>query len=155
MVHLPNHPDITGFDNAVILVVDDEQIVRESIIDMLHFSGFKTLLEATNGSEALEILEHQMPDLIISDIVMPGMNGYQFYLRVNQNPAWLHIPFIFLTSKGQTEDIRYAKEMGIDDYLTKPVTSDDLVAAIRGKLLRFTQLKVTQDEEPDLRPTGQ
>ncbi|MBN1119607.1 MAG: response regulator transcription factor [Anaerolineae bacterium] len=153
-MHASNLPNITGFDNALILVVDDDPLVRESILDILHFSGFKALLQASNGSEALDVLEHQTPDLIISDIVMPGMNGYQFYLRVHRNPAWLHIPFIFLTSKGQTEDIRYAKEMGIDDYLTKPVTSDDLVAAIRGKLLRFTQLMITEDDRPDYRPTG-
>jgi DNA-binding response OmpR family regulator len=87
--------------------------------------------------------------------MMPDMNGYQFYLRVRQNPAWLHIPFLFLTAKGQSEDIRYAKEMGIDDYLTKPIEAEDLVAAVRGKLHRFTQLRQAEGVESDQRPGGQ
>ncbi len=152
-MHIPNNPNAAGFDRAVILVVDDEMIIRESIVDILRLSGF-SVLQAPNGKEALEVLEHQIPDLIISDIMMPSMNGYQFYMRVHQNPAWLHIPFIFLTAKGQTEDVRYAKEMGIDDYLTKPIEVGDLIAAIRGKLLRFSRLKAAENREYDHRPSG-
>jgi DNA-binding response OmpR family regulator len=68
------------------------------------------------------------------------MNGYQLYEKVRQNPAWGTIPFIFLTARSMDSDIRYGKELGVDDYLTKPLRVLDLLAAVRGKLRRIQQL---------------
>jgi DNA-binding response OmpR family regulator len=79
-------------------------------------------------------------NIIVADIAMPDMNGYQLYDRVRQNPAWVSIPFIFLTARTMDSDIRYGKELGVDDYLTKPIRAADLLAAVRGKLRRAQQL---------------
>ena len=125
--------------SRTILVVDDEKGVRDSLQDFLQLSGF-TVVVAANGYEALEILNSQRPDLIVADIMMPRMNGYQFYHRVRENPEWTWIPFIFLTAKGEAEDIRFGKELGADDYLQKPIEPEDLMAAVLGRLKRYQDL---------------
>ncbi len=127
-------------DPQTILVVDDEPILLDSLTDTLCLQGFN-VLKASNGLEALDILREQLPDLILADIMMPGMNGYQFYQRVRQNPEWLRIPFIFLTAKGESEDVRFGKELGADDYLMKPILPEDLIAAVIGRLERYRQLE--------------
>jgi DNA-binding response OmpR family regulator len=120
----------------VILVVDDEEPLRGYITQCLDSDEYR-VLTARNGVEALAILHAHPVDLIVADIAMPRMNGYQLYERVVENPEWVAIPFIFLTGRALDSDIRYAKELGVDDYLTKPFMPDDLLAAVRGKLLRM------------------
>jgi DNA-binding response OmpR family regulator len=120
----------------IILVVDDEEPLREYIRQCLDLDEYQVLI-AKNGVEALNILQAQPVDLIVADIAMPRMNGYQLYEHVVENPEWVAIPFIFLTGRALDSDIRYAKELGVDDYLTKPFMPDDLLAAVRGKLLRM------------------
>lgn len=78
-------------------------------------------------------------NLVIADITMPHMNGYQLHERVRQNPDWMMIPFIFLTGRAMNSDIRYGKEIGVDDYLVKPIEPEDLIVAVRGKLKRAQQ----------------
>jgi DNA-binding NarL/FixJ family response regulator len=123
-----------------ILVVDDEPAILDSLADILQLEGFN-VLKASSGLQALDILREQIPDLIIADVMMPDMNGYHLYQRVRQTPKYLQIPFIFLTAKGEAEDIRFGKELGADDYLLKPIHAEDLMAAILGKLKRYDQLK--------------
>lgn len=123
-----------------ILVVDDEPAILDSLADILQLEGF-SVLKASSGLQALDILREQIPDLIIADVMMPEMNGYHFYQRVRQTPKHLQIPFIFLTAKGEAEDIRFGKELGADDYLLKPIHPEDLMAAILGKLKRYDQLR--------------
>ncbi|MBN1119608.1 MAG: response regulator transcription factor [Anaerolineae bacterium] len=138
-----------------ILVVDDEPGVLENLTDLLRLSGYE-VIGATNGAEAIQILEKLTPDLIIADIMMPRMNGYQLYLRIRQNPDWMWIPFIFLSAKGEAEDIRFGKELGSDDYLTKPVEPDDLLAAIRGRLARYEELESQYSSNaPHVKAAGQ
>jgi DNA-binding response OmpR family regulator len=127
-------------NKPIILVVDDEPGVLENLTDLLRLSGYE-VIGATNGVEAILVLEELPPDLIIADIMMPRMSGYQLYLRIRQNPDWMWIPFIFLSAKGEAEDIRFGKELGTDDYLTKPIEPDDLLAAIRGRLARYEELE--------------
>ena len=127
------------FNKQVILVVYDETVILDSLSDILIIHGFQ-VLKSSNGLEALETLRDQIPDLILADIMMPEMNGYQLYNRIRQNPEWVWIPFIFLTAKGEAEDIRFGKELGADDYLMKPIDAEDLIAAILGKLRRYVQL---------------
>jgi DNA-binding response OmpR family regulator len=85
-------------------------------------------------------------DLIVTDVMMPRMNGYQFHSRLIEKPEWVMIPVIFLTARDLDSDIRYAKEMGVDDYLTKPVEPEDLLAAVRGRLLRAKMRKQAQPQ---------
>jgi DNA-binding NarL/FixJ family response regulator len=68
------------------------------------------------------------------------MNGYQFFQRVRSNPEWLWIPFIFLSAKGEGEDVRLGRELGADDYLHKPIDAEDLIAAVIGRLRRYEAL---------------
>ena len=125
--------------NATILVVDDHVAVLESMAVTLEAEGYQ-VLTAVDGVEALSILESQPADLILADIAMPRMNGYQLLERVRANPAWVAMPFLFLTARAMDSDVRYGKELGVDDYLTKPIEPEDVIAAVHGKLLRVRQL---------------
>jgi DNA-binding response OmpR family regulator len=124
---------------ASILVVDDEPDLLDNVSLALEAENYQ-VLTANNGTEALEVLPSQPVDLILADIAMPDMNGYQLYERVRENPEWVSIPFIFLTARTMDSDIRYGKELGVDDYLTKPIRAADLLAVVRGKLRRARQL---------------
>lgn len=124
---------------ASILVADDQPDLCESLELTLSAAGYH-VLTAHNGIEALAILQGHPIDLIVADIAMPQMNGYQLYERVRENPAWMVVPFLFLTARTLDSDVRYGKELGVDDYLTKPIQPEDLLAAVRGKLRRAQQL---------------
>ncbi len=124
---------------ASILVADDEPCLLDGIRLTLEAAGYEVLAVA-DGIEALDALQTQPVDLIVADIAMPRMNGYQLYKSVRENPQWVPIPFIFLTARAMDSDIRYGKELGADDYLTKPFEADDLLAVVRGKLRRAQQL---------------
>jgi DNA-binding response OmpR family regulator len=125
--------------NASILVVDDHTAVLESMTMTLEAEGYR-VLTATDGIEALSILESQPVDLILADIAMPRMNGYQLLERLRANPEWVTIPFVFLTARAMDSDVRYGKELGVDDYLTKPIEPEDVLAVVQGRLLRAQQL---------------
>jgi DNA-binding response OmpR family regulator len=126
-------------DRQCILVVEDDEPLLAAIQNILEGEGY-AVLTATDGVEALQVMEETQPDLILADVAMPGINGYQLYERVRRNPQWVLIPFMFLTGRAMDSDIRYGKEMGVDDYLTKPVEPEDMLSAIRGKLRRVQQL---------------
>jgi CRP/FNR family cyclic AMP-dependent transcriptional regulator len=138
----------------LIMVVDDHPDVLEAIMVILERDGYQ-VWTAINGQRALERLEaastrrrqqgdpaagvNYLPNLIISDILMPVMDGYSFYEQTRANPYLNHIPFIFLTAMQEEADIRRGKELGVDDYLTKPIQVEDLLASVRGKLKRVSQ----------------
>ena len=122
--------DKTG---ATILVVDDQPDLLENISLTLESAGHQ-VLTAGDGVEALAVLQSQPVDLILADIAMPRMNGYQLYERVRENVQWVAIPFLFLTARAMDSDIRYGKELGSDDYLIKPIQPEDLLAAVQGRL---------------------
>ena len=125
--------------NISILVVDDEPNFLDNIRLALEAEGYR-VLSAGNGVEALAVLHSQPVNLILADIAMPEMNGYQLYERVRERPQWLTVPFVFLTARKLDSDIRYGKELGVDGYLTKPIRAADLLAVVRGKLRRAQQL---------------
>jgi DNA-binding response OmpR family regulator len=124
---------------ASILAIDDELYIIELIKRALGAAGYQ-VLTAHDGLQALKTLQSRPVDLILADIAMPRMNGYQLHEKVIGNPEWVNIPFVFLTARAKDSDIRYGKELGVDDYLTKPFAVDDLLAAVRGKLKRAQQL---------------
>jgi DNA-binding response OmpR family regulator len=133
--------------SAAILIVDDEPDLIENIGLALAAEDYQ-IFTAADGHEALAILREQPINLILADIAMPGMNGYQLYDRVRENPAWVTTPFIFLTARSMDSDICYGKEMGVDDYLTKPIQAADLVSVVRGKLRRVGQLHESMTRRP-------
>jgi DNA-binding response OmpR family regulator len=124
---------------ASILVVDDQPELLENLELVLEAEGY-LVVTAGDGLEALEMLAKQPVDLIIADIAMPRMNGYQLYERVRQNLQWVAVPFLFLTARALDSDIRYGKQLGVDDYLTKPIQPEDLLAAVHGRLRRARQM---------------
>jgi DNA-binding response OmpR family regulator len=124
---------------ACILVVDDQPDLLENLGLALEAAGYR-VLTAGDGIEALAVLQSQPVHLILADIAMPRLNGYQLYERVRQNPDWVAIPFLFLTARTLDSDIRYGKELGVDDYLPKPIQPEDLLAVVHGKLKRAQQL---------------
>ncbi len=129
--------------NETLLVVDDNEALRDGLSDMLSFEGF-AVLTAENGFEALEKMEVISPDLIISDITMPRMDGYSFFNAVRARTEWVTIPFIFLTARAEREDVMMGKNMGAEDYLVKPLSRDELVTAVRSRLARSRQLEMAQ-----------
>src|SRR4051812_22831312 len=124
---------------TTILVADDQPDLLAMISLTLESAGFH-VLRASDGLAALALLQVQAVDLILADIAMPRMNSYHLYQRVRENPVWLAIPFLFLTARSLDSDIRYGKELGVDDYLTKPIEPEDLLAAVQGRLRRALQL---------------
>jgi two-component system OmpR family response regulator len=122
-----------------ILVVEDEKPLLTAIQRLLESQGY-AVMTATDGAEALELMEETQPDLILADVAMPRVNGYQLYERVRENVEWTLIPFVFLTARALDSDVRYGKELGVDDYLIKPVDPEDMFAVVRGKLQRARQI---------------
>jgi DNA-binding response OmpR family regulator len=121
--------------DASILVVEDQATVRTCLVQLLQGHGYQVRV-AKNGIQALAILQAESVDLILADIMMPSMDGYTLHEHVAGNPDWVAIPFIFLTARLLDSDVRRGKEMGVDDYLVKPVAAEDLLATVRGKLRR-------------------
>jgi DNA-binding response OmpR family regulator len=126
--------------DACILIAEDQPSIRACIEQILRMAGYQVLTSG-DGIEALDLLRSQSVDLVLADIMMPNMDGYQLYERLVENPQWARIPFIFLTARVLESDIRYGKEMGVDDYLVKPVEARDLLAVVRGKLRRAKQVE--------------
>lgn len=126
-----------------LLLVEDNRDLAYNLKLMLEDHGYQ-IITSENGEEALKILSESkiLPDLIISDIMMPEMNGYDFFEAISSNIRTAHIPFIFLTALSSPENIRFGKLLGIDDYITKPIVEKDLLSIIEGKLSRITRTKL-------------
>jgi len=135
--------------SASILVVEDDLAMRDGVCEILEMAGYCVSV-ASNGREALQRLEDTPPELIISDIMMPEMDGYRFYQQVRADDRWLPVPFIFLTAKGERADVLRGKSMGVDDYLTKPFDPEELLVAVESKLGRMRQLQATAREQMQL-----
>jgi putative two-component system response regulator len=131
---------------ATILVVEDHEILREGLQILLETEGFR-VVSAPHGLKALELMNSSVPDLILSDISMPEMDGFEFYKIVRSRPEWVTIPFIFLTARGERDDVFASKKMGVEDYLVKPVDRQELTATIRSRLDRNQQLMLAQLEQ--------
>ncbi|TXT65523.1 MAG: Signal transduction response regulator [Promethearchaeota archaeon] len=132
-----NHTPDLSEDNYIILLVEDNDDIRFIMNKILEFHDYK-VCHAKNGEDALKVLSEmeKSPDIIISDIMMPKMDGYDFFRAISNNSQYSHIPFIFLSALDSPEDIRLGKLLGVDDYLTKPIVEEDLLATIAGKIYR-------------------
>lgn len=134
-----------------ILVIEDEPHVRDNIREILVLKDFDTIT-AENGLIGLQLAREYRPDLIICDVMMPELNGYQVLEDLRQNSITANIPLIFLTAKTEHSDLRQGMELGADDYLTKPFRSDELVTAIWTRLKKqaYSEQK-TQNQLNELR----
>jgi signal transduction histidine kinase len=123
-----------------ILVIDDEDDYRAMIKVTLKMIGYD-VIEASNGLDGLAAARMHHPDLVLCDVKMPEMDGYTLLGRLKEDPACAAIPFIFLTGNLAKSDMRQGMQLGADDYLTKPFTSDELITAIRTRLARKKSLQ--------------
>jgi putative two-component system response regulator len=129
--------------DEIILIVEDNDMLRDGLREMLAYEGFN-VLSARNGEEALQQMTIRSPELIVSDVSMPVMNGYDFYSTVRTHPEWTAIPFIFLTARTEPSDVLTGRNLGVDDYLTKPISREELVSTIRSRLNRSRQIQMAQ-----------
>ncbi len=129
-----------------ILVIEDEPQMRRNLTTILRLEKFQPIA-AENGRVGAELAKKEMPDLILCDVMMPELDGHGVLQSLRADSATAAIPFIFLTAKGEREDLRTGMNLGADDYLTKPVAKTELLAAITARLQRSEQ---TQREfKPD------
>lgn len=131
-----------------ILVVEDHEPLLKAIQLVLERAGYR-VLTATDGQEALMIMDRVRPDLIIADIMMPHMDGYAFYEAVRARPEGLAIPFVFLTARTTREDVLRGKGMGVEDYLTKPFDPEELLVVVRSRLKRAAEIQQAAATEMD------
>jgi DNA-binding response OmpR family regulator len=121
-----------------ILVIEDEPKMRRNLTQMLGLEGFRALA-AADGTEGVTVAMRELPDLILCDITMPGMDGHAVLTALRTERATSKTPFIFLTARGDRTDLRAGMNLGADDYLIKPVTREDLLAAITARIQRAAQ----------------
>jgi putative two-component system response regulator len=129
-----------------ILIVEDNDVLRQGLQALLQSEGYR-VNTAIHGLDALGMMIDGVPDLILSDISMPEMDGYAFLEKVHNRPEWVSIPFIFLTARRSREDIFAGKRLGVEDYLVKPVTRHELITTIRSRLERSNQLQLALLEQ--------
>jgi DNA-binding NarL/FixJ family response regulator len=118
-----------------ILVIEDQPVMRRNIQTILEMEGFE-VVAADNGKKGLEAARKNPPDLILCDVMMPELDGYGVLAALRQDPGTATIPFIFLTAKGEKTDLRTGMNLGADDYLAKPVSSEELIAAVSARFHR-------------------
>ncbi|WP_420318548.1 response regulator [Ekhidna sp.] len=122
-----------------ILVIEDQEDVRENIVELLELSNYQ-VESAPNGKEGIKKALESPPDLILCDIMMPEMDGYEVLYLLTKNPSTASLPFIFLTAKAEKSDFRKGMNMGADDYITKPFEEMELLGAIERRLEKYKEL---------------
>lgn len=123
-----------------ILLIEDDSLNRHLFQEFLESKGFG-IISAENGFSGIEQARQHLPDLILCDIIMPDLDGYGVLHQLRQDPTTSLIPLIFLTAKKARVEYRHAMELGADDYLSKPLTSEELLNAISARLQRKTLLE--------------
>jgi CheY-like chemotaxis protein len=121
-----------------ILIAEDERDIRDLVSFSLKFGGFE-VVQASNGQEAIERAQVEMPDLILMDVRMPKMTGYEACKALKALPAMRHIPVVFLSAKGQESEIQQGVEAGAEEYILKPFAPDELTKQIKAVLERVAQ----------------
>ena len=134
-----------------ILVVEDAQSLRKDILEMLGFEGYDAI-GAENGLVGVEKARQEMPDLVVCDIMMPGLDGFGVLEELRRDPVTATIPFIFLTARTDRVDIRQGMGLGADDYLTKPFTASELLTTVHARLEKRDIIEqITEQKMDDLR----
>lgn len=137
----------TNMSAKKILVIEDEPEMRRNITSLLRYCHYEPIA-AENGQRGVEAARREKPDLILCDVMMPELDGHGVLQALQMDESLARIPFIFLTAKGEKEDLRSGMNLGADDYLTKPVANSDLVEAIEARLRRAEQ-QMNREFKPD------
>lgn len=120
-------------ETASVLVVEDERAIAESLTFLMERAGFSVRV-AYDGLKALEMIERKPPDLILLDVMMPGCDGFEVARTIRANATLRDIRIVMVTAKGQDIDRRKGRELGVDDYITKPFSTRDVVARVKALL---------------------
>jgi len=128
-----------------ILIIEDELVLAKHLAEKLHDEGYESLT-ATNGEEGLEKVRTQLPDLVVLDIMLPGIDGLSLCRMIQRDPDLMHIPIIMLTARGMEVDKIVGLESGADDYIVKPVALGEFLARVRAVLRRRTKQPAASDE---------
>jgi len=123
-----------------ILLIDDNLEIRENTSEILELAGYN-VLTAESGTVGIDIAKSENPDLILCDIMMPVMDGFEVFLAVNKNLQSAGTPFIFLTAKTEVADKNYGINLGADDYITKPYDDEVLLSVIKNRIEKHTKAK--------------
>ncbi len=121
---------------AKILIAEDEPDIRELVAFMLRFAGYE-VLAASNGEEAVQAATRDVPDLVLMDVRMPRMTGYDACRIMKSTPTLRDIPVVFLSAKGQESEIQSGLEAGAEEYLLKPFSPDELTSRVKSILSKF------------------
>ena len=131
-------PAFNAIQGNAILVVEDDLPLNHALCEILQTQGY-TVQSASSGTEAMQLLTQNPPDLVVSDVVMPEMDGHALLNRIRGNPRTRNLPIIFLTGNDSADNRRRAKESGVVDYLTKPLDEGDLIYTVRAVLKRHAE----------------
>ena len=134
-----------------ILVVDDNEDNLDLIEAILSEEGYENIMRATSAEEMFEILKREKPDLILLDIMLPGMDGYEACRRLKQSEEWRDIPVIMVTAKTSPEDLKRGFEVGAIDYIEKPINDVELLARVESALK--TKLEIDRYKSKEVEPT--
>ncbi|MCO6432270.1 MAG: response regulator [Deltaproteobacteria bacterium] len=135
-------------NQAAVLVVDDNPLIVNVLRSLLVSEKYHVYV-SNNGAEAMDVLNSKGIDLIICDVMMPRMDGYQLHESVRKKPELSHIPFIFLTALSDSGEVSKGREAGADDYIVKPFDPRELLSIVRGKVIRSKNLKYAGEEKYD------
>lgn len=127
-----------------VLIIEDETVLRKGVVDILSFEGF-SVLEAENGIIGVQKVLENLPDLILCDIMMPEMDGYEVFRLVRENESAKLIPFVFLTALAERSDVRAGMGLGSDDYISKPFTREELLEVVKTQLSKSEVFKEHAD----------
>ncbi len=122
-----------------ILVIEDEQYTRENLATILEMEGYQAVT-APDGESGVAAALRESPDLILCDVTMPKLDGYGVLAALHKESRTRSVPFIFLTARGDRPDVRTGMNLGADDYLTKPASAEEVLAAIESRLIRHQLL---------------
>lgn len=134
-----------------ILIIEDQPTMRRNVALMLQLEGYETCT-AENGRVGLEVARRERPDLVLCDVTMPELDGYGVVEALREDDAFANTPFIFLTARADRQYVRVGMNLGADDYLTKPVVRDDLLAAVQTRLTGAEFLRQQLAETSRFRP---
>ena len=116
-----------------ILIIEDESTMLSNIVEMLGYENYEAQ-GAVNGRTGIELAQEIIPDAIISDIMLPDIDGYEVLKAIRNNPQTAHIPFLFLSANRQPSDIAKGLRLGANLYMTKPFTNEELLSAVQNIL---------------------
>lgn len=116
-------------DKRKVLIADDEPNIVTALEFLLKRAGYE-VRTATNGEEALALVESYRPDLVLIDVMMPGKSGYEVCQKMRERPEWQHIKIVMVTAKGREAEVSKGLSLGADLYVTKPFSTQELIAAV-------------------------